>query len=167
MSRELLRAILKNDINKIDQLRQNGADILDLTDKEGWNYLHRSLLVMNMVPDAATVCYLIDNGVDFQQVDVYGNIPLHYAVRAKKPELVKVLIENGSGVNTVNKDGVSPLREALLTKPIDYETVQILVNAGADINQSSDGGMSVVQFAKTTAQNDGKLMDILMQNSQK
>jgi len=160
MSREILRAILKNDIVKLDLILNEGGDIFEVTEIEKWNYLHRSLLSIAMSPSTEMIQNLIRRGIDVNAVDIYGNAPIHYAVRLKRAELVGALIEANADVNVVNFEGVSPLRQSLLSKPYSYNSMKLLIQAGADIYQKPENGLTIREFAKTTANGDQELLAI-------
>jgi len=163
MSREVSRVILKGDIEKFDSFINQGIDVNELTEKERWNYLHRALMSIAKPPSVEMVQYLIAFGVDVNAIDVYGNNSLHYAVKLKDVNLVRTLLDSNVDLNHVNEEGISPLREALLTKPFDYSTVQLLIEHGADVEQKVEGGISVKVFAKTVASEDASLMDLFYQ----
>lgn len=161
MSREMFRAIVKNDKKKINTLINQGMNIKEVTEKEKWNYLHSALMTRTLVPEPEIINYLIHNGVDVNAIDIYGNTPLHYAARAKKPQIIEVLLSVANiEVNHINKDGVSPLREMLLSKPFDYDSIKLILEAGADKEQKLDGGKSVKSFANTIANGDGALINL-------
>ncbi len=158
MSRDILRAILKGDTDKVDLLLQKGHHIGHVTGKERWNYLHQSLMSITRPPPENSINYLIQKGVDVNAVDIYGNTPLHYAIRTKKYKLVNMLLDASADPNSINKDGVSPLREALLTKPFDYQSIRLLLEAKADVEQKTQGGSTVKEFAELIASDDIELM---------
>lgn len=160
MSREILRAILKDDREKFDILIIQNAGINEVTEQEKWNYLHRALMLPTMQPSVEMIQHLIDCGINVDAIDVYGNSPLHYACRLKNSKIIKVLLGANIEKNTVNKDGVSPLREALLTKPFDYESIKLLLESGADVYQKIDGGASVKEFAFIVLYEDKELLDL-------
>ena len=149
MSREALRAILKGDINKLDEFIQQGLDINETTEKEKWNYLHRALITRSAPKEM--VKHLISCGVDVNAIDSFGNTPLYYAARLKNGEIIKLLLDSKANVNHVNKDGISPLRELFSKKPFDYNSVKLLLDAGADLDQKVEGGGSVKSLAETVA----------------
>ncbi|QLE97116.1 ankyrin repeat domain-containing protein [Neptunomonas phycophila] len=160
MSREVLRAILKGDIEKFDGFIQQGIVVNEVTEKERWNYLHRALMSIAKPPVLEMVQHLIACGVDVNAIDVYGNNSLHYAMKLKDANIVRVLLDAKVDVNHVNDEGVSPLREALLTKPYDYSSIQLLLEHGADVEQKVEGGISVKEFSATVANEDATLMDL-------
>ena len=55
-------------------------------------------------------------GVDCLECDKHGNNALHFAVKQKAVEVVRMLIYDNIKVNQVNEDGHSPLSVALKGK---------------------------------------------------
>ncbi|WP_416381909.1 ankyrin repeat domain-containing protein [Marinobacter sp. CA1] len=92
---------------------------------------------------------LLSWGVDADGVDIYGNTPLHYAVRATNVNAIEVLIGAGAGVNRANEEGVTPLREALSIQPSSVEIVKLLLDAGARLDQEGAGGITDREFANS------------------
>ncbi|KAF4341659.1 ankyrin repeat-containing protein [Fusarium beomiforme] len=74
-----------------------------------------------------------DDSQDEEQTEsrpTYGKTILHYAASERYPEIVKVLLEEGACVNSVDLDGRTPLMEAALWGRL--ENVQVLLEHGAD-----------------------------------
>ncbi|MDJ0911882.1 MAG: ankyrin repeat domain-containing protein [Woeseiaceae bacterium] len=161
MAREFIKAIKKGDIEEVRAFEGKGYDLTETTEKEGWNYLHRALLMPTLVAPPDMVRYLIDRGVDANAVDVYGNTPLYYAVRSKASGAVSVLVDAGVDVNHLNKDGISPLRESLIRKPFDHESIRLLLEAGADPEQKKEDGITVREFAE---RRDESLAELFKEN---
>ena len=160
MSLEILRAILDDDFEELERLRKRGADISASTEKEGWNYLHRSLLGSRRQPSPRMLKLLIELGNDVNAIDIYGNSPLHYAARLRNSALVGVLLDAKADVNRVNKDGVSPLRQSVLGKPKDHDSIRLLLEAGADMHQKTEGGKTVREYVDIVAHSDPALVEL-------
>jgi ankyrin repeat protein len=63
-------------------------------------------------------------------------------------ELVQVLLERGADINVRNKDGNTPLLQALNRPDLDrLEVVQALLDGGADTNIQDNNRMSPLHFA--------------------
>lgn len=148
MSREISRAMFRGDIEKFDSLIQNGYDIHSITEKERWNLLHRELVSVTLEPKIEMIAHLIKNGVDVNGIDYYGYSPLHYAARTKNKEVAKCLLDAGAEINTVSKDGDTPLRLVFEVKPYDIEIVKLLLSRGADMDHSNKGGASIYELVK-------------------
>jgi ankyrin repeat protein len=71
---------------------------------------------------------LIEQGVDADETDHFGNTALHLALAY--PELTALLLENGADVNAKNALGNTPLHLAVK----DRRAVEALLAAGADVN---------------------------------
>jgi uncharacterized protein len=161
MSREIGRALFENDVVKFNSLIAGGVDINSVTNEEGWNLLHRSLITVSKPPAVEMVKHLVVKGVDVSATDCYGNTPLHYAARLKMPELVEVLLDAGSQIDAMNLDGVIPLRESLLSKPVCLAIVELLLSRGANMNHSHQGGATVLEYAKTIVHGaDAELLEV-------
>ncbi|MDJ0909064.1 MAG: ankyrin repeat domain-containing protein [Woeseiaceae bacterium] len=160
MAQEVLKSILDDDFAELEQLRKQGFDVAESTEKEGWNYLHRALLGSRRQPTPRMLGHLIELGNDVNAVDIHGNTPLHYAARLKSAELVRVLVEAHADVNQVNKDGVCPLRQSVIGKPRNHEATRLLLEAGADMHQKTEGGKTVREYVAIIAHSDPALVEI-------
>lgn len=81
------------------------------------------------------VRYMHKLGVDLEQRNVYGNVPMHYAAKGGFMDLVQYLAGKGADLNILNDDGESPLHEAVKTQTMDV--IEKLVNLGMDPNLSN------------------------------
>lgn len=80
------------------------------------------------------------------QGDLDGEIPLHHAVRGEdKPEIIHLLIDAGTNVNTTNYYGYTPIHWA--AKNGHFESARLLLRAGARIDLLSQNGESPLDLA--------------------
>jgi len=49
------------------------------------------------------VSYLLDEGADVNSATQRGETPLHYAARAAKPNIMKLLLDNGAELDAKSK----------------------------------------------------------------
>ncbi|UII26827.1 ankyrin repeat domain-containing protein [Fulvivirga maritima] len=163
MSREVSRAILKGDIDKLEGLIQQGYDVHNVTEKESWNLLHRALVSVSITPKVDMIKYLIDKGVEVNSVDVYGYTPLHYAARVKSVPVIQCLLQAGADVDPVSEDGETPLRLTFQNHPFSLEAVGLLLMHGANIDHSHNGGTTIYDLAKLVCheQSDLAIVDLM------
>lgn len=88
---------------------------------------------------------LIYCGAIINDVDIFGNTPLHYAADGACEEILDILFVNGGLVNVQNKNGETPLARATLSDNID--AVKRLVSYGCDINMAEKNGWTPVMGA--------------------
>jgi ankyrin repeat protein len=100
----------------------------------------------------------------------YGAGLLWGAAAQNRPEIVKLLLENGADPKLTTKNGETPLHEAasagaLKDVAAQEQAVQIatmLLNAGADVNAKKDDGATPLEFAKANHQD--RMADLLRQH---
>jgi len=148
MNETLMRAIFDGDLAGFDAAVQQGADLSAVTKTEHWNLLHRALVSVNLPLSPAIIGRLITLGVDMDARDREGYTPLHFAARARRIEIVRMLLDARAEIDPVNKEGSTPLRLALTTKPADAALVELLLQRGADMDQKPPGGLSARQYAE-------------------
>ena len=132
-NREVLRAIMKGDLNSLEGYFADGLSSDQQTENEGWNLLHQSTMLVGKPANVNSVKLLLTKGVSPNIKDVYGNLPIHYSVRNNDIATVKLLIDFSSEINVLNNEGISPLHQALLNSSINIniELVQLLLSNGA------------------------------------
>ncbi len=90
---------------------------------------------------------LVDRGADVNAVDRgsggSGGTALHVATRARQLEAVRLLLKAGANVNVRNKDGITPLMNALEEKDIVF----LLIAGRADLNARTDDGVTALMLA--------------------
>ncbi|CAM3968237.1 ankyrin repeat domain-containing protein [Vibrio aerogenes] len=142
---ELFDAVLDGDMEEIKLLVDKGADIHEVTESERWTYLHHVFMSLNEQGPPESVQYLIDQGLDVNAIDSYGNTPLIYAVRQKNVAGMRLLLANGADrlIGHWNTEGVDALKMALKGKPMVYDMVKLLLDFGADPDAKKEGVRSV------------------------
>ena len=78
------------DLNFVDSLLQNGADI-NFTDKHGQTIMHE--ISRGWHPDVAK--FAIQHGTDVNKPDGHGRTPLHLAAAVDYDDMVEFLVHNG------------------------------------------------------------------------
>jgi hypothetical protein len=113
----LLELIKFNNINK-ETL--NFCLMHNININESNNYEKNALMMLikknKFIDYYDLILSLIDNGIDLNAIDVFGNTALHYLTRYKNHIndeknifLVKYLISNGAKINIKNKNGELPI----------------------------------------------------------
>jgi uncharacterized protein len=142
--RDIIRAIMKGDIPSLEGYFANGLSSDATTEKEGWNLLHQATMLAGKPANAKAVEFLLKKGVPVNDQDKYGNLPLYYSVRNNDVAIVQMLIDCGSDINVLNREGVSPLHQVLLSASINIELLKLLLLHGA---KTTFGDVS--EFAKS------------------
>lgn len=112
----LMKAASDNDIELMEKLLQEGADINE-KDSEGSTALHWA--VFDGQYEAAK--FLLEKGADPNTVDVYGSTPLITAVFMEDAELVALLLEYGADTSYVDSDGYTAYDYA-----VEYKNEEII-----------------------------------------
>jgi ankyrin repeat protein len=106
----------------------NSNNLLGLDHSENYGYeeLSRCITVGNIDKIRMMITY---QGVDINATDDFGYTLLMKAVRFKRLEIVKLLLQNGAKVNEVNQAGMTALQYAIESNRQDIQ--EILLNASA------------------------------------
>jgi len=102
--------------------------------------------------DLDKVQTLLEKGTDVNTKDEFGCTPLHWAVRARSPEVASLLITNGADINaTAGPDNLTPLMTAR-----KLPVIELLVSKGVDVRSQENksklykacsvGDIKVVRF---------------------
>lgn len=108
LDRNMLAASLNEDIQEMQRLLDEGADI-NVQDIKGWTPLCNAVNDDNI----EVALFLLNRGANVNARDMYNSTPLHEAVRGGDIEMVTMLIEHGADVNMVDDAGNTPLAVAL------------------------------------------------------
>lgn len=77
--------------------------------------------------------------------DLTGNIPLHYAIKFKRPELVELMIKFKSNPHTIDTDGYNALHLAVRSGIIDI--VQSVVHVMSNLDTKTSNGETGLHIA--------------------
>jgi ankyrin repeat protein len=107
--------------------------------------------------DFAWIKKNITNSEQANTTDSRQNTPLHWASSLGSPEMVSLLLQNGSNPNTQNAFGLSPLMLAA-TEPAK---VQLLLAAGADPKLKAKSGHHALSMAATAPKSTESIRQML------
>jgi len=128
LGRELVEAVINDDINRAEALLEQGADINAVLEGDGTPLI---AAVNNDCFGFAT--WLIANGADIDAYARYDETALISAVRKRDRQMVRLLVDAGADVNRSAKTETgevrSPLSEAR-KRGLD-EITQLLIDRGA------------------------------------
>ena len=138
---DLVTAVIANDIQEIDRLLIEGANVesvatenADRKEYSGLTVLH--IAAKNNLPDVVSL--LIKQGVDLNKHDGLHGPPLHTAASNNSVEAATVMIAGGAKVNLIgSRSYTSALHQAVNAKALDM--IKMLIENGADINIKGGG----------------------------
>ncbi|MEI8633447.1 ankyrin repeat domain-containing protein [Vibrio sp. PP-XX7] len=161
-------ALKDGQMDQVETLIKEGGDIHRVTESERWTYLHKMFTSPSISPEERTppesIQFLIDQGLDVNAVDSYGNTPLLYAVRQRNVDGMRLLLANGADrmIEHQNLDGISALRMVFDRMPIEYDVTQTLLEYGANPNEN-DHGCSVQELVHSIVGVDAKVIELIDQ----
>jgi len=113
------------------------------------SYKEKNIYDATPVHRAASVgklSYLMPNFNDANSQDLWGNTPLHYAIKAEKLDSVKLLIEGWKAdINLANTAGMTPLMLAIAMGQV--EIVKYLLEHEANPNLADEFGATAIDWA--------------------
>ena len=112
---------------------------------DGWTPLYFACLNEN----TKAVELLIAKGAKINPISDLGNTPIHYATNA---EIAGLLIDNGANIHFKNKDGYSPLHNAV--KGGHSDVAKLLIAKRAYISTTNYQGNSLLHEAAITKQKE-------------
>jgi len=95
----------------------------------------------------------------FSKDSLFGETPLHTAVRNGKAEMAELLLANKAAVNAKDKDGKTPLHQAAYGAK---DIVELLLANKADINAKDDYGRTPLHNAAEWGRKD--MVELLLAN---
>jgi ankyrin repeat protein len=79
---------------------------------------------------------LIDQGLSINNIDVYGQNPIYYAVNLGHINACKLLVENGSYHDYVDENGETPLYYAIKSNRVAI--LEYLVSLGCNLEVANN-----------------------------
>jgi ankyrin repeat protein len=162
---ETFEAIFHGDVEKLRALREIGGEEFakQRTETERWNLLHMALLAPDRRTHIAVLEYLVQVGTDVDARDRSGYAPLHFAARGKYAEAMKLLLDHGASIDPANKDGITPLRQTLLSGPWSIAATELLLSRGANPEARMKNGNTVREFARQISHGPNKAFEDLFE----
>jgi len=97
------------------------------------------------------VSQFIERGINVDARDPVLNTPLMIASRFGHFHIVEYLVDQQAQINTINRNGDTPLIWACTEKGGDPKVVDLLLNNGAMINHQNRNGATALRFAATSS----------------
>jgi len=92
-----------------------------------------------------TMKYLIAQGVNIDERNVYGETPLHWCCKEGNIEIAKLLIANGCDMKVKDCDGNTPLHWA--AEYNQHEIVSYLLSQNVEVNNKNSEGNTPMELA--------------------
>lgn len=140
-------------MQKTRSLIKNSKTPNDVVD--GLTLLHHAI----KCGDAESVENLIKKGADIYTKKCNEATPIHYAIKLKQNECLKVMISNKCDVN-FKEDGFSLIFTAIDNDNID--ALKMLIDAGADVSMTSNSGE--IPLFRSIDRKFSKMTEILLAN---
>ena len=131
MSSPIEKAIKNGDLSSFTKDNVNELDMYGKTP------LHYAVLINNL--EHVTKLFEIEANPNIH--DKSGKLAIFYATSV---DIVKMLHKNGSRINTIDKNGSTPLHEAYRFG--NYKLVECLIELGADKNIVNNNGFKPSQM---------------------
>lgn len=93
--------------------------------------------------DVDAVKRLLDQGADVKAKDKKGRTALMHAAENGHTEVMKLLVNHGAVVNTVDELGNTPIKWVVN----DLDTVKFLIKNGADVDRANKNGFTLLMAA--------------------
>lgn len=153
--------VLFNKVDLVELLISKGARI-DITDNED-----RSILYIPIKYGYSEIIRLIleaninNIGISVHDIkDRNYNIPIHYAIKYKNIDALKMMLEFGSNPNVTDKLGNNSLHLAVYSR--NFDICKYIMNYNVDINSKTNIGESAIHIAANLQ--EPKIFNLLIEN---
>jgi Ankyrin repeats (3 copies)/Ankyrin repeat len=133
MSRKLIRAVEKGDIERVRKLLEEGADV----NKRSASFATNPLGMAAGKGQTEIAALLLDSGADVNSKDGIAWTALHSAAASGCTETAALLLDRGAPVNARDKYDRTPL--SMATEKGHTETVALLMKRGATREPKTGG----------------------------
>jgi ankyrin repeat protein len=146
-----LEAIKKGDIERINKLISQGADV-NAKDNRGMTPLHKAAYYGQR--QMAEV--LIGKGANVNETDTAGRTPLHIAANFGSKWVPELLLANGASISARDMAGNTPLHAAVCWRGSapEKDLLELLFAKGADVNARNDAGQTPLHRVSMTRKQD-------------
>jgi hypothetical protein len=154
MDEELFTAVQQNNLNRVRELIENGANI-EARSRNSYTPLMNAISYSG--PEMVRL--LIDLGANIEARSAVNYTPLLIAVSQNKPEIARLLIDLGANIDARTNDDLdfTPLSYAALHDNIIM--VRLLIELGANIDARDNKGRTI--FDKLIMVNKLLMIDVI------
>ena len=139
-STQLIRAVIRNNLARVSQLIQWGADVNNA------NYEGYTALMFACGKGYENICrLLIDVEADVNKVNHKGYTALIIAAERGNENICRLLLEKGADVNKADNNGRTALIEASIDGNVNM--CRLLLENGADVNKADNYGRTALMEA--------------------
>ena len=132
-------------------------NILDITPKEKWNWLHRCN--SSFAAPLPVMEFYIKHGVEINVKDMYGMTPLHYAMQEKNVEGAIALLNAGADPNIPDRDHATALAY-INGMPEEIELLKLMLEKGGDVH-FNNGQHEILEGIKKYSSEDPKFKPVI------
>jgi uncharacterized protein len=147
---ETLGAVYRKDYKALDKLVPAYVNDSDL---DGRPPLMHAILAEDV--DPVMVKYLIDHGADIHAFDKSEKwTALHFAARDQNDIIVRILLEAGAVVDSLDVFGNTPLWRSVFNSSPNFSLIRMLIKYGADPHRKNNQGVAPIDIVRKMGRND-------------
>lgn len=143
LNKKFLRAVWREDINKIEECLNDGADINANNHKNALSNL-LEYIGYGDKERLDKVNFLIDKGIDINLTDFCGRTALYFSINIYTMELATRLLKKGCDINIRTNKGETPLHKAVR---VNNSFVRLLLKFGARTDIKNNKGQTPLDLA--------------------